>query len=376
MSDGVIKKFKIAGTTQETRDIGAEAQNITVSYDSSGKIIEDITKPGISIDSSKPLSEVLYETPPGGSTIKIHTNEVSLFNRDVTLTATNGSSDPVVVTFNNEGDVVVKGYLGTGGIVITSSNGTLPATSTLTIPYYSNYSVDMAFWTASFTITTPTLMMYNKLITVKKDGVEIGNAIFNENGVATYVSHEREGTYRFECTLGWRTFYVERVVDTENSYQLVISGFVNNVTIMTSTLEFENAAVTITHQGASEETTAPTEIVRFDNNGVASYTAYAPGEYTFSTPYVYKEGTYSITYPISVEGDSVVTINLQTASVDVHTNDFAGKTVKLYRSYDDGSETLEGSAVFLGDGVTEYSGNANFRIHGDEFGMYIFEVTE
>ena len=45
----------------DTRDIGAEAQNIEVSRDSSGEIIEDITASGVTVDSTEGLSTTLKD---------------------------------------------------------------------------------------------------------------------------------------------------------------------------------------------------------------------------------------------------------------------------------------------------------------------------
>lgn len=44
-----------------TTPIGAEAQNIVVSFDSNGDIIEDITATGVTVDHVEPLSETLQD---------------------------------------------------------------------------------------------------------------------------------------------------------------------------------------------------------------------------------------------------------------------------------------------------------------------------
>lgn len=46
----IIKKMTIVGSPNDTRDIGAEAQNVIVSYDANGNIIPDITASGVVID--------------------------------------------------------------------------------------------------------------------------------------------------------------------------------------------------------------------------------------------------------------------------------------------------------------------------------------
>ena len=61
-----IKQISIAGAGgNDTRDIGAEAQYVEVSYDSQGHIIKDITVPGVVVDHTGPLTDVLGQVNPG-----------------------------------------------------------------------------------------------------------------------------------------------------------------------------------------------------------------------------------------------------------------------------------------------------------------------
>ena len=60
----MIKKISIMGTPNDTRDIGAEAQNVIVSYDVSGNIITDITVPGVVVDHTASVADALTNATP------------------------------------------------------------------------------------------------------------------------------------------------------------------------------------------------------------------------------------------------------------------------------------------------------------------------
>ena len=60
----MIKKISIVGTPNDTRDIGAEAQNVIVSYDASGNIIPDITATGVVVDHTASVAQALTNTTP------------------------------------------------------------------------------------------------------------------------------------------------------------------------------------------------------------------------------------------------------------------------------------------------------------------------
>ena len=65
MSDNnIIKKISIIDSitsTRNTKDIGSEGQNVTVSYDNSGHVIEDITDPEVTVASTKSASKAVKD---------------------------------------------------------------------------------------------------------------------------------------------------------------------------------------------------------------------------------------------------------------------------------------------------------------------------
>lgn len=67
-----LKKISIVqdGGGLDTKDIGAEAQYVEISYDSQGEVIKDIDDPEVSVDSTKTLPEVIIEINNGISDVE------------------------------------------------------------------------------------------------------------------------------------------------------------------------------------------------------------------------------------------------------------------------------------------------------------------
>ena len=95
----IAKQIKIqnpSGTGYDSRDIGAEAQYVEVSRDSSGEIIEDITATGVTVDSTEDLSITLKNlednkqdnltfdsAPTQGSTNPVTSNGIYIALQDI-----------------------------------------------------------------------------------------------------------------------------------------------------------------------------------------------------------------------------------------------------------------------------------------------------
>lgn len=81
-----IKEIAIknpTGGTYDNRDIGAEAQNIDVSYDSNGQIIEDIKASGVTVASTKTLPKALKD-------IKVDKSIKDLTDTNISASPSNG----------------------------------------------------------------------------------------------------------------------------------------------------------------------------------------------------------------------------------------------------------------------------------------------
>ena len=122
----IAKQIKIqnpSGTGYDSRDIGAEAQYVEVSRDSSGEIIEDITATGVTVDSTEDLSITLKNlednkqdnltfdsAPTQGSTNPVTSNGIyiALQNKaDVNLIYNNSSDMWQESHDYNVGDLVI-----------------------------------------------------------------------------------------------------------------------------------------------------------------------------------------------------------------------------------------------------------------------------
>jgi hypothetical protein len=86
-----LKKISIAqeGGSLSTKDIGAEAQYVEISYDTEGNIIENITDPEVSVDSKKTLPKVVVEINNDISDIE---TDISDIETDISSIETNISS--------------------------------------------------------------------------------------------------------------------------------------------------------------------------------------------------------------------------------------------------------------------------------------------
>ena len=296
----------------------------------------------------------------GGSTVEIYTSEPSLYNKTITIAASAGS-EPVEATFDADGYAILKGYMGTGSVIFTSSGGGQTASGSMNIPYFGNYSITLAFWSAPVTITTPTAEMYGLPINIRKDDLIVGSTSFDGSGTANYTAHA-PGTYTFECTLGWKTFSTSIVISAEQGYSAYIQGFVAHITVMTTTIpEFQGATVAVMGTGSSGDSIPTTTLVLGSDN-TAVYTAYEAGVYTFSIAY---EGeTYPKNQTVTGQTDYTVAINLWTAVVNIHTNDFMGMVAQVH----DENDVSMGSITF------DSAGDATYRAH--KAGTYIFSISE
>ena len=128
----IIKKISIIGDS--VRDIGAEAQNIKVSYNASGSIISDITAPGVVVDHTENLSDVIGAPGDG---IKVQNGRMSVDFGATAGKVTEGNDarlsdarkNPYAVTFSDNGDVpVTKDYDGSSPLSVSYGDvGAAPA---------------------------------------------------------------------------------------------------------------------------------------------------------------------------------------------------------------------------------------------------------
>ena len=155
-----------------------------------------------------------------GSLITVTTQEPSLIGEEVTVT---DGTDYVYAVFNAEGVAELKNVLMTGTLQISATNGEDIASTSISVPYYGTYEIDLAFWNATLYMTTPNSALYGQQITITNSSdVVVGTTSFGGSGTASFVVKEPD-TYTASVTYGGQTFSASAVVTTQTTYNLTIS---------------------------------------------------------------------------------------------------------------------------------------------------------
>lgn len=155
-----------------------------------------------------------------GSLITITTQESSLIGEEVTIT---DGTDYVYAVFNADGVAELTNVLMTGTLQVSATNGTDIASSSISVPYYGTYEIDLAFWNATLYMTTPNSELHGQTITIKNSSDEtVGTTSFGGSGTATFVVKEPD-TYTASVSYGGGTFSASANVTAQQTYNLTIS---------------------------------------------------------------------------------------------------------------------------------------------------------
>lgn len=163
----VIKKIGIKSTSASAsniRDLGAEAQNVDVSYNSQGEIIEDITMPGVEVDSTQSVSKAIKDV-----IFDIDSHKETIATGTISGHVKIGDS----LNIDNNGVVNVS-YGSTGGTAVEGNDSRLSDDRKNPNP--------VVFSNGAFTPTT-----------IQYDGSETEIITYNEIG-ASPKSHASTGT--------------------------------------------------------------------------------------------------------------------------------------------------------------------------------------
>ena len=146
-----------------------------------------------------------------GSSFVLTTTETSLYGKSVTITI---DGTTYTDTFNSSGTVVINDVVKVGTAVVTSTDGSQTATSTLLVPYYGLYTVNLSFFNATITVTFP--YSVGALCTLSDGTTTIpatsSPMIFNVN---------HTGTWRANVTLDGASKYVDTVITTDGQTETV-----------------------------------------------------------------------------------------------------------------------------------------------------------
>lgn len=162
----------------------------------------------------------LAEDCQKGSVVTITTDETELINRSCVISQ---GSDTVTKQFDSNGVAEFPSMPYIGAIHVESTDGDNVAQGDMTIPYFGRYSMEIAFWAATFNISTSADGLIGRPITITKGGVVVGTTSFNQSGRATYKVHE-PGTYQVTSTTAGGDEYASTVVVTEETAYAVNLG--------------------------------------------------------------------------------------------------------------------------------------------------------
>lgn len=156
-----------------------------------------------------------------GSILKITTTETSLEGK--TVTVTNGI-ETRTATFDENLECLIAGYKGTGEVTISSSDGIQTASTVVTIPYFGNYTYNIAFWAATVNIQGDDNLK-GATITVKdSDDLTVGTVVLNVITGRGVFTAQKADTYTFNFTYQGTDYSENLVVDEETTYSLELSA--------------------------------------------------------------------------------------------------------------------------------------------------------
>lgn len=184
-----------------------------------------------------------------GSSVTITTTDPTLFGKNVTISK--DGFDPVTSSFNDTGVAYFETVPMVGDVSIEATNGIHIARGTLNIPYFGRYHTTLNFWEAILDISAVNTSLYNRQITITKDGSTVGTATFDSTGHTTF-SVNLVGTYNILSidNLG-RTCSADVEVTEETTYYVVFGEYdgatvepTDNVTTWLNCANIEDPTIT------------------------------------------------------------------------------------------------------------------------------------
>ena len=243
----------------------------------------------------------------GGSTINVTTTESTLHGKNVTLTQ---GQTTLTATFDNSGKAKFEGVTLTGTVQLTATDGTSTSTRSLSIPYFGNYDVSMAFFSATITVTYPSGATCS--IT---DGTTTLNA--TSNPMAFDIPNA--GTWTASATLDGVTKQgtaISITTDGQTATDTIAFGTIN----LTISDEFRGLSITCTKDSTTITKTAP-----ISGNTMVFYPP-STGEWVISGTYsgtVYQTSATvtSLSTPVSATLQTMITktVTLHGANTDTIT---------------------------------------------------------
>ena len=254
-------------------------------------------------------------TAGGGSKIKVTTAESTLYGEDVTLTQ---GTTTLTATFDSYGVAIFEGVTLTGNVQLTSTDGQSTSTRTLNIPYFGNYEVTMAFFSATINVTYP-----SGAVCTITDGTTTLTA--TSNPMAFDIPNA--GTWTATATLDGVSKQgtpISITTDGQTATDTIVFGTIN----LTISDEFRGLSITCVNGGTTITKTAP-----ISGNTMVFYPP-STGEWVISGTYsgtVYQTSATvtSLSTPVSASLQTMITktVTLHGANTDTITfTDASGVT--------------------------------------------------
>lgn len=181
----------------------------------------------------------------GGSKVEVSTSEVSLIGTTATLT---DGTITLSAEFDAGGKATFTGVTMTGDLTLTATDGVDTITRTISIPYFGNYSVVVAFFSATVNVTFP---FSSGATCILSDGVTTLNA--TASPMAFNVPNA--GTWTATVTLDG--------VSKQDSATITTDGQTESITIEYGTInltfddDFRGQTVTCVNGGTTITKVAP-----------------------------------------------------------------------------------------------------------------------
>ena len=168
----------------------------------------------------------LKESGLSGSIFKVTTINPSLEGKTVRIINADNTEEKTG-TFDSNLECVIYGMKSVGEITITSTDGIETATSVISIPYFGNYTVPIAFWAATVNMQGDT-NLYGATITIKdSDDLTVGTVVLSAvDGTGTFTAPKAD-TYTFNYTYQGTSYSQELVVSEETTYSISLSAGFN-----------------------------------------------------------------------------------------------------------------------------------------------------
>ena len=214
-----------------------------------------------------------------GSYITVTTPNASLEGKTVTITSSDGQ-EVKTGTFDSNLSYQFSGFKSVGEVTISSTDGVQTATRIVTLPYFSNYAFNIAFWAATVNIVGSEELAGYPVTVKDSNGTTVGTVTLNASGQGTFGATKPD-TYTFQVSFEGDTIVETVDVVAEATYSVNISVFKATVNVTALPISImANKLVRVTNNVNSD-----VDNFILNSQGQGTYIAKKAATYTFSVDY-------------------------------------------------------------------------------------------